>query len=432
MKPLRSDWRVESMEEEKQLSAHVKEAWVNVSSTQSGGIVAGAESGTLGAWDATGEAVKVASPKHRAVINCVRVLPDGDTVVVASSDKTMSVVSLSSGQRLHTLTQHTRKVHWLVLVPPATHPAPGAAGGPNSGWSLVSIGNDSKCIVWDVTSWAVQAVFEGHSAGVYCGVLVDGPAGTVASGDTEGSICIWNARSGALLRTLPSAHPVWVTGLAHLPSEHAIVSVAADATVRRWSLADGSCTGAPAHPAGRCTCIALLDAEAGLFATSSYNKNWAVWDGATMECLRVYRGAPVQMSSVALLPAGDWGRACRQGCRGSDAVAAGLEPEGGATPPPLGDSLSFSLAVGSLNLTPIRTFALRLKRLDTEAAKAAWDADAANETALHVEAASVGGFVHPGWWLAGAVIVVGVAGAAVWAAKAAAPKAAGRPSSKQQ
>ena len=415
---LQSEWRVTEVKlEEHGMVNQGKEAWVNVSSLQDGGVVAGAESGRVVAWRRDGTAIRLSTPRHRAVVNCVRVLPDGDTIVAASSDKTVSVFSLTTGKRLRTLTDHTRKVHWLVLVPPPPTFALNSAVA-NGGWTLVTVGNDKVCRVWDVTSWACLRSFTAHSAGAYAGVLLDPAAGTVATGDTDGDIHVWNARTGDALVHMKDAHPTWITGLAYLPSNKALVSVAADATVRRWDVGTGRCTAAPAHPAGRCTCIVVLDVAKGLFATSSYNRNMSVWDGNTMEVIRVVRAAPFRLSAVALLPQHDWAQAVQPGAGGSVGVAAGL------LPPTAQPSYPFkvTVALGSLNLQPVQQVSLTLTHMPNEDARQQWDAVPEHETPQEVDAASARGFVNPLWWAAAGLAAVVVVAGGVWWATRPSPK----------
>jgi len=403
-KPLESPWRVTSVEELPSFDTPGKQAWINTSAVADGAMLAGAESGVVQWWSSAGEPSATRLPNHRAVINCVRALPCGDLYVATSSDKTFSVFSRSMGKRVQHITAHSRKVHWLILVPPPTTLAASGAGHPNAGWTLVTVGNDKQCMVWDVSTWKCLRSFTHHAAGAYSGVLLNGAAGLVATGDTGGGIHVWNARTGASVLSIPTAHAEWVTGLCHLPARNELVSVSADATVRKWDLATGQCVSKPAHPCGRCTCIQLVDAANSLFVTSSYSRNFALWDGGTMECVRRMGLYDKKLSAVTLLPQDDWQMALAPGKLGVEAVCAGLVAPGavaeGSGP------RHVALALGSLNLSPLLRVRLRIERLGDSAARAAWDGDAANETPLEVDSASAEGFTNP-------IKVAAVAGGAV-------------------
>ena len=84
--------------------------------------------------------------------------PDGRRVVSGSSDNTLKVWDVATGQCVATLEGHSKDV-WCVAMFP-------------DGRRVVSASDDKTLKVWDVVTGKCVATLQGHRSGVRCGVAV--------------------------------------------------------------------------------------------------------------------------------------------------------------------------------------------------------------------------------------------------------------------
>ncbi len=84
-------------------------------------------------------------------------------------------------------------------------------------------------------------VFAGHRDSVACGGFVAAGGGKrVATGSLDGSVRVWNPRTGEAVAVLDSRLPDWhvaggVVALAHEPALQLTASACEDGTVQLWS-----------------------------------------------------------------------------------------------------------------------------------------------------------------------------------------------------
>src|SRR5262249_42041812 len=101
---------------------------------------------------------------------------------------------------------------------------------------------------WDVSLRAALPVLRGHSGPVYA--VAPSPDGLLlASGSGDGSVRLWNARSGEPLSILP--HPGGVWSLAFTPDGRSLATgTSVDDRFRIWNVATGRLRKEIAVPVG--------------------------------------------------------------------------------------------------------------------------------------------------------------------------------------
>ena len=109
---------------------------------------------------------------HRDRVNAVALTPDGLRAVSASSDRTLRLWDLESGQTIRTLEGHTDSV-WAVAFMPDLLRA-------------VSASSDRTLRLWDLESGKEIAAFTGESSMVSCAIAPDGR--TTIVGDASGRL----------------------------------------------------------------------------------------------------------------------------------------------------------------------------------------------------------------------------------------------------
>lgn len=174
---------------------------------------------------------------HRGRINSLAGLPGGQ-LASASSDKTIKIWDINSGQCLKTLERHTNQINTLVVLP--------------GGQQLASGSEDSLIKIWDVEKGQCIKTLDIpnyiHSAIDELIVLPDGLLASVDGkipidsddvDDTTMPIHIWDIRTGLCIHTLRE-HTDLIYFLALLP-EGKIVSGSQDKIFKIWDIKSGHC-----------------------------------------------------------------------------------------------------------------------------------------------------------------------------------------------
>jgi WD40 repeat protein len=139
------------------------------------------------------------------------------TWLAIATHAAVKIISLVSGTVTHTLAGHLEVVRAIVEIP-------------STGW-LASAGDDGSIHIWDVKSGARIRIIRG-STEVYA--LAAHPSGAwLASAGRDAVIELWNTASGERLRTLVG-YGGSVTDLAVGPNGAWLASTSRDGTVRLW------------------------------------------------------------------------------------------------------------------------------------------------------------------------------------------------------
>ncbi len=109
---------------------------------------------------------------HSNSVNAVAVTPDGLQAISGSSDKTLKVWNLATGELRHTLQGHS---HWVKAV--AVSP---------DGLQAISGSDDNTLKVWNLATGKVIASFTGESSIYCCAVAPDGV--TIVAGEASGRV----------------------------------------------------------------------------------------------------------------------------------------------------------------------------------------------------------------------------------------------------
>jgi WD40 repeat protein len=127
---------------------------------------------TLKVWDlATGEA-RLTLNGHSEEVNAVAVTPDGLKAISASSDKTLKVWDLATGEARLTFKGHSSWVSAVAVTP--------------DGLKAISASRDNTLKVWDLVTGKVIVSFTGDGSIFCCAVAPDGV--TIVAGEQSGRV----------------------------------------------------------------------------------------------------------------------------------------------------------------------------------------------------------------------------------------------------
>jgi len=204
------------------LSGHIDVVWSVAISPDGRTLASGSSDNTIKIWNlATGELIRTLSG-HSNSVRSVAISPDGRTLSSGSRDKTIKIWNLATGELIRTLSSHSDRVRSVAISP--------------DGRTLASGSDDKTIKIWNIATGELIRTLSGHSHWVNS-VAISPDGRTLASGSDE-TIKIWNLATGELIRTL-SGYSDWVNSVAISPDGKTLASGSDDKTIKIWNLATG-------------------------------------------------------------------------------------------------------------------------------------------------------------------------------------------------
>ncbi|MGF1581861.1 MAG: hypothetical protein ACFCD0_21235, partial [Gemmataceae bacterium] len=131
---------------------------------------------TVKLWDVLTGQLKATLQGHTDLVDSVSYSPDGITLASCSWDKTVKVWEVSTGKLKSTLEGHTDWVHSVSYSP--------------NGRTLVSASRDKTVKLWEVSTGQLKATLQGHTD-VVTSVRYSPNGRTLASGSMNKTIKLW-------------------------------------------------------------------------------------------------------------------------------------------------------------------------------------------------------------------------------------------------
>ncbi|WP_242060045.1 NB-ARC domain-containing protein [Oscillatoria sp. FACHB-1407] len=212
--------------------------------------------------------------------------PTASVLASGSSDHTIKLWDLATGQCLQTLRGHTSRV-WSVVFSP-------------DGKTLASSSDDHTIKLWDVSLGQCRQTLHGHSNWVCAIAFNPNPdLPLLASASYDQTVKVWNIETGECLKTL-EGHTNWVWSTAFSPDGKTLASGSGDHTIKLWDVETGECLKTLHGHTSRIWAIAFCpQAETQWLASSSSDHTIKVWNVETGECCHTLQGHSSMIWSVA-------------------------------------------------------------------------------------------------------------------------------------
>jgi len=238
---------------------------------------------------------------HTGEVSSVALSADGKRIVSGSADGTVKIWDAATGQNIRTLKTNQINVNTcLVLSVALSADGKRIASG---NWDMLQ----EAITVWNADTGKKTVAIKGIS-GVNS-VALSPDAKHVAGSSFDGSVRIWDANTGAAIRTLRGAgasrqpnvqgQSEAVSGLAFSPDGKHVVGCEPLGTITIWDSATGKEIRTLKGHTGE-TCSIAISADGKRIVSGGMDKAVKIWDFATGQELRSLTGHTQSVASVAL------------------------------------------------------------------------------------------------------------------------------------
>ena len=189
---------------------------------------------------------------------------DGNILASGSTDKTIRLWDVGSGQHFKTLIGHTGWVSSVVFSA--------------DGNILASGSTDDTVRLWDVKTGVLRQTLTGHTDEV-TSVAFSADGSTLASGSYDDTVRLWDVGTGVLRQTL-TGHTRAITSVAFSPDGNTLASAGIDNAIRLWDVGTGVLRQTLIGHTRAITSV-VFSADGNTLASGSWNGEIRLWDVGT-------------------------------------------------------------------------------------------------------------------------------------------------------
>ena len=255
------------------LKGHTNSVWSVAFGSDWHTLASGSTDHTIRLWDVqTGQEVRTLQGYTNWILS-VAFSPDGTRLASGSDDHTIRLWNLATGKVDRVLEGHTNWV-WSVVFS-------------SDGTQLASSSDDQTIRLWQVRSADTIRLLQGHTDWVLS-VAFSPDGQTLASSSADRTVRLWKTQTGQLLQTL-EGHTDWVRSVAFSPNGIWLASGSVDQTVRLWDAQSGQLLAILQGHCGWVRAVAFSP-DGQLLASCGTDNTLRLWEVVTGECLCILKG----------------------------------------------------------------------------------------------------------------------------------------------
>ena len=269
------------------LKGHSRLVWSIAISPGNMTLASGSSDNSIKLWNlATGQEIRTLKG-HSDWVRSVSISSDGSTLASGSDDNTIKLWNLATGQQICTLKGHFYQVHSVAISA--------------DGQTLASGSRDNSIKLYNLATKQEIRTLQGHFDSVYS-VAISPNGQTLASGSADNTIKLWNLATGQEIRTL-EGHSDSVYYVAISPDGRTLASGSADNTIKLWNLATGQDIRTLKGHSNSVHSVAISP-DGQTLASGNGDKTIKLWNLATGQDIRTLQGHSDSVYSVAFSPDG--------------------------------------------------------------------------------------------------------------------------------
>ena len=255
-------------------------------------IVSGAEDNSVIIWDVQTGAQLQRFLGHTFLIYDIAYNPVLEQVASAAWDSTVRIWDLNHGALLRELDNtadlaHSGKINHIAIS--------------NDGTLAVTAGDDTRLVLWDITTGQPIREFVGHQAAVNA-VDFSPDDSLIASAGDDDVMALWEVETGEFT-ILFEGHSDAVWDVAYSPDGSMLASASRDNTIYLWDTATGESVNRLFGHTFRVSGVDFSP-DGSQLVSSSFDNTIILWDVATGEQISVFEGHTDWIRDVAFSPDG--------------------------------------------------------------------------------------------------------------------------------
>jgi WD40 repeat protein len=234
---------------------------------------------------------------HESTVSAVAISPDGLILASGSSDKSIKLWDLQTGDLLHTFAGrslwfgngHSDRISALTFSP--------------DGQTLISGSDDSTIKLWNVSTRKLIDTLPGHGW-LIAAIAISQNGELLVSGGGDGMINLWDLTTHELIASL-SKHVDCVTGVIISPDGQTLISCGDDKTIRLWDLKTDRLLNTLKGHSDRVSAIAVSP-DWRILISGSWDRNLKLWDLSRGQQIYTIAQHTDHIISLAMSPTGEY------------------------------------------------------------------------------------------------------------------------------